>query len=196
VPFRVSAWLSLISIQLSFGGLSDAVVQWVAGRNDNSEPFLRKLLEDRRGLSDDSLANSLASIVATAAHFSAALAHIVDFYLDTTQHEAREEIIELATSQSAQADAKLLVFAQEALRLKPAITGIYRTARTNGQINPSTPVQPGQRIFVNLLKANKDVGVAFTLNLLELKECAGLPAVRAWYLRCRRARVRRMSPLP
>ena len=62
------------------------------------------------------LSASLFSEVApSAAIYSQAITHVVNFFLDDTRKEAKEEIVRLALSPEPTAEAKLLPFIHEAL---------------------------------------------------------------------------------
>ena len=58
-------------------------------------------------------AQAFSAVVPTAAHFSHAIAHVVNFYLDDDKQNERDEIVKLA---SASRDKDVMVYVREALR--------------------------------------------------------------------------------
>ncbi|TFK47330.1 heme peroxidase [Heliocybe sulcata] len=71
-----------------------------AGRNERSDTFLKSLLAAASGTKVDAetLATDLTvEVLSTAALYSKTLALIVDMYLDDANHEARAEIVRLAS---------------------------------------------------------------------------------------------------
>jgi linoleate 10R-lipoxygenase len=116
-----------------------------------------------------------AAAVPTAALYSQAIAHIVDFYLDKDKRQARAEIVELAASQDADAAAKIMGYIREALRrscknscytfsyalcigINPPVSGVYRTAGKDVPVGPIT-IHAQERVFASLVDANMDVSV-------------------------------------
>ncbi|RDB26685.1 Linoleate 10R-lipoxygenase [Hypsizygus marmoreus] len=121
--------------------------------------FLKRALDANPGASlDEVSAYVFAAVVPTAAHFSQAIAHVVDFYLDKQQE--RQEIVRLAglLGSDKDAGAKIMVYVREALRLNPPVSGVYRTALSDAIVG-SRRVQLGERVFVSLVEANRDVNV-------------------------------------
>jgi hypothetical protein len=70
----------------------------------------------RRTHPHEQIAASLfAEVVPTAAVYSKAIAHIVNFYLDDSRTEAREEIAKLSTVRKPESEARILAYVREAL---------------------------------------------------------------------------------
>ena len=76
--------------------MADSLIGCWTGRNSN-EKFLKQLAAVRGSHSTDQIAASLFSeVVPTAALYSKAIAHIVNFYLSDNRKDAREEVARLA----------------------------------------------------------------------------------------------------
>lgn len=92
----------------------------MAGTENASHAFLRRVLAAGKAqrVSVETLASSVfATTVCTAALYSKAIAHIVDFYLDPPQSSELEEIVGIARGvRGPQGDSLLLRFAKEAMR--------------------------------------------------------------------------------
>lgn len=66
---------------------------------------------------DELSAHVFAAVVPAAAHFSQAIAHAVNFYLDHDKRQEREEIVRLSSLQGdKEAVVRVMNFLQEALR--------------------------------------------------------------------------------
>jgi hypothetical protein len=79
-------------------------------------PFLNKLHDSEPDLTE--LAAALfTEVVPTAAHWSQAIAHVVNYYLDDSRAQARQEIIELA--QTPQGNGKI------AAHIRAALGGLF-----------------------------------------------------------------------
>lgn len=91
------------------------MIGFLAGRN-NSDNFLKQLLAARRTHPADQIAASLFSeVIPTAAVYSKAIAHVVNFFLDDNQKEARQDIARLSTLRTPESEARVLAYAREAL---------------------------------------------------------------------------------
>jgi hypothetical protein len=106
-------------LQFSIEGIADTVRQYISAQNDRSGPFITDLLSaaghDHSKI--ESLAYSLLStVVASAAPYAAALAQVVEYYLDERREKERVDIIGLNNVRSAAADATLVGYIREALR--------------------------------------------------------------------------------
>ena len=92
----------------------------MTGEGNTSPAFLRRVLAHGKlqRIPIESLAYSIfATTVCTAALYSKAIAHIVDFYLHSARSAELEEIMGIARGvRGPQVDALLLRFAREALR--------------------------------------------------------------------------------
>jgi len=136
-------------------GITDSVFHWISGKNDRSERFLNVLVKATGSQSSnsalDSLSNSLfASVVPTAALFSQIIAHVVNFYLDKVAQ--REQIVRLVEEG---ANAEVLPYIFEALRLDPPLSSILLTARSATSV-AGTAVTEGQHILASIIRATHD----------------------------------------
>lgn len=89
-----------------------------AGHNnhENSDNFLKQLLAVRRTHPPGQIAASLfAEVVPTAAVYSKALAHIVNFYLDDSRAAQRQDIARLSLLRTQEAENKVIEYAREAI---------------------------------------------------------------------------------
>lgn len=84
----------------------------------HSHDFLKRARAANKDATKQQLsAYVFAAAIPTAAHFSQAIAHIVDFYLGDDKRQARADIVRLAASHhDADAVAKVMGYAREALR--------------------------------------------------------------------------------
>jgi linoleate 10R-lipoxygenase len=84
--------------------------------NRSSDHFLKQLLEAGGSHPVAEIAASLFSeVVPTAALYSKAIAHVVNFYLHGGRKEAREDIARLSALCTPEADAKVQGYVREAL---------------------------------------------------------------------------------
>ncbi|KAJ7915743.1 heme peroxidase [Mycena leptocephala] len=129
-----------------------------AGRRSSladSLPFLNKLHDSQPDLTE--LAAALfTEVVPTAAHWSQAIAHVVNHYLDDSRAQARQEIIELA--QTTQGNGKIAAHIRAALALDPPVWGVYRTAHTQDIDIDSVKIPIGTRVFASIKEANMNDG--------------------------------------
>lgn len=110
-------------LQFSVDGITDTVRQFVSAQNDRSGPFLNDLLHEASSdhAKIDSLAYSLLSVVATtAAAYSAALAQIVDYYLDDARKSEHERLMSLSSTHDAVANETIVTLMHEAMRKSAA----------------------------------------------------------------------------
>lgn len=131
------------------------VLGHIAIKNHDSHDFLKRVSESGRDLTTEELAAQVFSaVVPTAAPFSQAIAHVVDFYLDDDKRKEREEIVKLASMPGdKEAVGKLMVYVREALRFNPPVSGVYRTAGEDAIVEGKR-VSNGQRIYASIVKAN------------------------------------------
>jgi linoleate 10R-lipoxygenase len=95
--------------------LIQAIISRWAGRN-NSDGFLKPLQVATENYSADQIAATLVSdMISTAAIYSKAVAHIVNFYLDDSRKEARANIVQLSTLRTPESVAKVQAYIREAL---------------------------------------------------------------------------------
>jgi len=141
---------------LSFDGITQTLSGFWAGRN-NSDNFLRQLLAARRTHPADQIAASLFSeVIPTAAIYSKAIAHIVNFYLDDDRKHAREDIARLSTLRTPASEARVQAYAREALRLDPIISGVVRTVVADAHLSDGREVRAGEQVVACVAEANLD----------------------------------------
>ncbi|KAF9465406.1 heme peroxidase [Collybia nuda] len=123
----------------------------------HSHAFLRQAQAANKDAKKSELsAFAFAAVVPTAAHFSQAIAHIVDFFLDDDKRQAREDIVRLAAlPHDKDAIAKIMGYAREALRINPPVSGVYRTAGELVDVG-GVRVEAGERLFASVVDANLD----------------------------------------
>ncbi|KAJ7621147.1 heme peroxidase [Roridomyces roridus] len=92
--------------------------------------------------------------VPTAAHWSQAIAHVVNFYLDKNRADARQKIVELAKQPAG--TKQIVNHIRAALAVDPSVWGVYRTAHKTGTVIDSVRIPEGARVFVSIKEANVD----------------------------------------
>jgi len=112
--------------------------------------------KSQKGSSREFAAQVFAAVVPTAALYSQYVVQVIDFYLDDDQRVAREEILRLATSTDENASKRIMAYVYEALRLRPPVTGVFRTA-TKADILDLVEVESGNLIFASIAAANLNV---------------------------------------
>ncbi|KAJ6567751.1 heme peroxidase [Mycena vulgaris] len=122
----------------------------------DSLPFLSKLHAKEDDL-DDLAVSLFTEVVPTAAHWSQAIAHVVNFYLDDSRTQKRQEIVELAELQTPAAKKRRMELVREALAVDPPVWGVYRTAHKAGTTNDSVRIPVGTRVFVSIKEANRNL---------------------------------------
>ncbi|KAJ7678277.1 heme peroxidase [Mycena polygramma] len=123
----------------------------------DSLPFLNKLHERQPDYAD--LAAALfTEVVPTAAHWSQAIAHVVNFYLDDSRVQARQEIVRLVELRTPKANEEVACLVRAALAEDPPVWGVYRTAQQNDKIIDSLRVPIGTRVFASIKEANMNAG--------------------------------------
>lgn len=110
----------LLAPQFNVTALSDTFGQWVAGRNDHSESFLKDLVKAAGGKDNDAALDKLTAslileVVATAPLFSKAMTHVVNFFLQDGREQLRAQVTTLAGGKTEKADAEVMKFVYEAL---------------------------------------------------------------------------------
>ncbi|KAJ7040815.1 heme peroxidase [Mycena alexandri] len=127
-----------------------------------SKPFLDKLYKLSEDLGQDGadlVAALFTEIVPTAAHWSQAIAHVVNFYLDAPQSETRQEIVALAQKGTPEDNAVVAVHIRTALE-RVQVWGVYRTAQQADSIVDSVNVHAGTRVFASIKEANMQAGAS------------------------------------
>ncbi|KAJ7083708.1 heme peroxidase [Mycena belliarum] len=119
----------------------------------SSLPFLTTLHTEIHDLSDLSVA-LFTEVVPTAAHWSQAITHAVNFYLDEGHEQGRQEIIRLAKMHTPEARKRVAVLVRAALAADPPVWGVYRTAKKPATIVESASIPVGTRVFASIKEAD------------------------------------------
>lgn len=94
-------------------------------KNDDNK-FLRSLKDESGDAAHTAVANDIFdAAVPTAALFSKAIVHAVDYFLDDANKQARGEIVNLFSSQRPDSSAQIMGYVREALRLNPIVSRIW-----------------------------------------------------------------------
>ncbi|KAJ6553669.1 heme peroxidase [Mycena sp. CBHHK59/15] len=135
--------------------LGSRFLDWDRASIKDSEPFLKKL--DSLDSDSTKLATSLfAEVVPTAAHWSQALAHVVNFYLDDGRQQTRAAIVRLAAVGTKEANEEVSDHVRAALAVDPPVWGIYRTAHKGDTIVEDIKIPASTRVFASIKDANLD----------------------------------------
>ncbi|KAJ7853500.1 heme peroxidase [Mycena olivaceomarginata] len=119
----------------------------------DSLPFLNELHAKHPDLTH--LAAALfTEVVPTAAHWTQAIAHVVDYYLDDSRTQVRQEIVKLAGLRTPQANGQIAAHVRAALAQNPPVWGVYRTAHTTDFVADSVRIPAGTRVFASIKEAN------------------------------------------
>jgi len=136
----------------------------ISVESDHSRHFLRRVtmaFKDQHTPIEELSAYVFAAVVPTCAHFSQAIAHVVDFYLDEDKQQERGEIVELSASVGQKQDSvkKIMAYVREALRINPPVSGVYRTAAQDVLVPGYSTIEAGDRVFLSLIDANRDPAI-------------------------------------
>ncbi|KAH0579140.1 hypothetical protein H2248_003293 [Termitomyces sp. 'cryptogamus'] len=101
----------------------------------------------------------IAAFVPTAAHFSQAIAHAINFYLADDKQEERAKIVRLSASMNEENKNMIMAYVYEALRLSPPVYNIFRTAGAEIPLIGFGTIKPGDKVCANLLEANLDAEI-------------------------------------
>ncbi|KAJ7489461.1 heme peroxidase [Mycena latifolia] len=118
-----------------------------------SLPFLNQLHAVGHDLTDLAVA-LFTEVVPTATHWSQAIAHVVNFYLDDSRKHERQEIVMLAKQRTPEAKERIAVHVRAALAVDPPVWGVYRTASKPATVVESMQVPVGTRVFASIKEAN------------------------------------------
>lgn len=111
------SFLPLDLLLVKVARVTDSVTQWYTGEKSFSDVFLGKVLSSELGHNIKTIAASIfAATVSTAALYSKAIVHVVDFFLHDDQKDAQAELFKFASTTGVQSDAQLYKYAREALR--------------------------------------------------------------------------------
>ncbi|KAF5381614.1 hypothetical protein D9615_005503 [Tricholomella constricta] len=139
-------------------------VNHIAIEDNHSHRFLEhvsKAFEGKDVSVEELSAYVFAAVVPTSAHFSQAITHVVDFYLDEDKEKERAEIVTLSATieNNKESVAKIMAYVREALRINPPVSGVYRTAAQDVAIPGFSTIRAQDRVFASLLDANNDPDV-------------------------------------
>jgi hypothetical protein len=145
------------TIQISIDSVVDTALHYFSNSNDKGYE-LRKEIYDRRGnLEPEDLAKAvIKEIIASAAIWSATIANVVDFFLDSARTEEHAAFLKLSD------DEKALGYIHEAIRFNPPFTALLRRANHATTVG-SLQVTQGTDVLLSLLDANADVRTSCSL---------------------------------
>ncbi|KAF7368716.1 hypothetical protein MVEN_00196300 [Mycena venus] len=135
----------------------------------DSLPFLNKLYKAHPDLKDLAVALFI-EVVPTAAHWTQAIAHVVNYYLDDTRVQARQEIVRLAGLQTEENKKKLAAHVRAVLAQNPPVWGVYRTVHTADLIVDEARIPVGTRVFASIKEANVNAGAGAENPILGIGE--------------------------
>ncbi|KLO17167.1 heme peroxidase [Schizopora paradoxa] len=148
--------LSTILDQGVVSKLSDSLINWYTGESNFADGFLKSVAFGLKGSSKKVMVTSLvATIAATSALYSKALAIIVDFFLDKANKHAREKLERLVVD-SWDNDARIYELVQEVLRLNPPMPVVTRRAKMNVLLPDHQKILEGERVACSIIQANID----------------------------------------
>ncbi len=127
------------------------------------------------GHSASALAASLfCELVPTAAHFSQAIAHVVNYYLDAEKQTQKEDLIKHAALKSKIGDAKVMQYVREALGefqvlhflstdiaeldflgADPPLAQTSRLTQRKLLLSTDAEVSSGTKVYASIIDANK-----------------------------------------
>nr|GAT58858.1 predicted protein [Mycena chlorophos] len=116
-------------------------------------PFL-KTLHGQKSDSEEVAIALFTEVVPTAAHWSQAVAHVLNFYLDDNRSQERQWIVALAASKTAKATAEIAALIRSALAANPPVWGVYRSPSQADVVVENVKIPQGSRVFVSLKEAN------------------------------------------
>ncbi|KAF7369153.1 hypothetical protein MVEN_00242500 [Mycena venus] len=136
----------------------------------DSLPFLNKLYKAQPDLDPTNLAAALfTEVVPTAAHWAQAIAHTVNYYLDDSRAQARQEIVKLAGLQTQQNNEQIAAYIHAALAEDPPVWGVYRTAHMDSVVD-SVRIPASTRVFASIKEANMNAGAEARSPILGIEE--------------------------
>jgi hypothetical protein len=96
-----------------------------ASKKQDNHELLKALNSGSSGAANTTLATDIFdATVPTAALFSKAIVHAVDYFLDDGNKQARGEIVDLFSSEKQGSSAKIMDYVREALRLNPIVSRV------------------------------------------------------------------------
>ncbi|KAK0469796.1 heme peroxidase [Desarmillaria tabescens] len=108
------------------------------------------------GHSASALAASLfCELVPTAAHFSQAIAHVVNYYLDVDRQLQKEDLVKNAALKNKVGDAKVMQYVREALGADPPLALTSRLTQRNLLLSSNASVNSGTKVYASIIDANK-----------------------------------------
>ncbi|KAK0500480.1 heme peroxidase [Armillaria luteobubalina] len=151
-------------------GNLDAFGSWFASSSrtgpdpeNRSQVFLKTVYNTEHNHTDgtpgygpSALAASLfCEVVPTAAHFSQAIAHVVNYYLDTEKQTQREDLVKNAALKSNAGDATVIQYVREALGADPPLSQTSRLIQRNLLLSTDGEVNSGTKVYASIIDANK-----------------------------------------
>ncbi|KAF8657589.1 hypothetical protein AX16_002170 [Volvariella volvacea WC 439] len=127
-----------------------------------SYEFLKSVKDANKGWTPEQTSTYIfAAVVPTSAHFSQALSHVVNFYLNPEHARAKEELVKAAEKAEKGDKEGLKVFmgyVREALRIDPPVSGAFRTA-VKDTATTEAKIKAGDHVLVDVDSANTDPAV-------------------------------------
>jgi len=159
-------------------GFVEAAYHWFVEHPKNTHEWLRNLIHGSRKKTRNELANdAVALAVIASVELSQALTHVVDTFLGppldgkfADQPVILDTIAALASSgYDLESTNKLKQHITAALRTRPPIPGVYRTATSDISVDKSEPVYPeslskGDRVYLSFTEAGLDPTIWDTKN--------------------------------
>ncbi|KAG7089000.1 hypothetical protein E1B28_012947 [Marasmius oreades] len=117
---------------------------------DRSREFLFQLYQTRGTTGLSALADAIfCEVVPTAAHFSQAVAHVINYFLNEEKKEARDDIVKLSKLRTADSTAKIIEHIYESLAYDSPIPVTSLTALKDSKLGDHR-INAGEQVFVNL----------------------------------------------
>lgn len=151
-------------------GHLDAFSSWFASSSrTSSDPenhaqlFLKSVYKAEHNLTDGSPGHSASALAAslfcelvpTAAHFSQAIAHVVNYYLDVEKQLHREDLVKNAGLKSKAGDAKVMQYVREALGADPPLSHTSRLTQRTLLLSSNANVSSGTKVYASIIDANR-----------------------------------------
>ncbi|KAK0204782.1 heme peroxidase [Desarmillaria ectypa] len=151
-------------------GNLDAFSSWFASSSrtgpdpeNRSQVFLKSVYKAEHNRTDGTPGHSASALAAslfcelvpTAAHFSQAIAHVVNYYLDVDRQLHREDLVKNAALKSKAGDAKVMQYVREALGADPPLAHTSRLTQRNLLLSRNANVSSGTKVYASIIDANK-----------------------------------------
>ncbi|KAG0693723.1 heme peroxidase [Suillus ampliporus] len=139
--------------RVPFAGLFGTLSGRCSSSRKNHDEIIKRLF--KLGYSKEHVVNSiLALLVGATVEMSLALTNVVNQFLDSEESST----IQAAKSMDTKDLSSLTAYINEALRIDPPFTGVYRVAKEDETI-VSLTVKRGERLFLDIATANTNEDV-------------------------------------